>query len=328
MCPVCKIDHHGQRCPKLPSFAMAQMRQKLAMEARMAPTLEAFVRKVYDSPDLMAGGDDLAYRVYDLYSGGAAGGGAGASDIASKHFYINISGAVPEWIGRGYLQRNRVSFADLLWYCKKAEPLPAGYLSDFLYFNIDPGHIVCRLYLNVQMGGVSAVFWYLKKYIGLHPANNGVVDVKTTGPASVAQRADVIVVYCSSTEAAQALGAAINTCPERSLFRLNTGVPGMTTYVSPGVGIAIGAEPKPQATGMGFAAREFDFTKGAKNEWHQDPELRNSQSFGTIRSQLIAMAILNYNVNKPVYGASFESFKKFVCTAFTGYGLDPMRPGN
>jgi hypothetical protein len=307
---------------------MAQMRQKLAMEAQMAPTLEAFVRKVYDSPNLMAGGDGLAARVYALYAGGAAGGGAGADDIASKNFYINISGAVPEWIGQGLLQNHGVRFADLLALCKEAPPLPAGYRIDFLYFRVAPGHVGCRLYLNVQMSGVPAVFWYLKKYIGLHPADHGIVDVKTIGPAGVARRADVIVVYCSSQEAALALGTAINTSPERSLFRFNIGVPGMTTYVSPGVGIAIGAEPKPQATGMGFAAREFDFTKGAENQWHQDPEWRNKQSFGAIRSQLIAMAILNYNVNKPDYGASFESFKKFVCTAFTGYGLDPMRPGN
>ena len=312
----------------LPSAAMAEMRQKLAMEARMAPTLEAFVRKLYNSPDLMTGGEGLADRIYALYSGGAAGGGGVADDISSKNFYINISGAVPEWIGRGELQNHRVRFADLLALCKMAQPLPAGYLSDFLYFHVAHGLIFCRLYLNVQMGGVPAVFWFLKKYIGLHPASHGIVDVKTTGPASVAQRADVIVVYCSSKETAQALGTTINTSPERSLFRLNIGVPGMTTYVSPGVGIAIGAEPAPQATGMGFAAGEFDFTHDAENRWHKDSRLRNAQSFGSIRSQLIAMAIWNYNENKPVYGASFESFKKFVCTAFTGYGLDPMHPGD
>lgn len=78
-------------------------------------------------------------------------------------------------------------------------------------------------------------------------------------------------------------------------------------------GIALGAEPAPQATGF-------------SNNPEGYPE--SAQSFGSIRSQLIAAAILNYNENKDTFGASFNVFKQFIAVAFRCNGLDPAHPGD
>lgn len=40
------------------------------------------------------------------------------------------------------------------------------------------------------------------------------------------------------------------------------------------------------------------------------------------------MAVLNYNDNKGVYRAGFPDFARFVCAAFRGYGLDPLKPSD
>jgi len=66
----------------------------------------------------------------------------------------------------------------------------------------------------------------------------------------------------------------------------------------------------PQETGFTIAADLTKYPKGA-------------QSFGTIRSELIAAAILNYNENKHIFGASLQVFKNFVAVAFRCNGLDP-----
>ena len=56
--------------------------------------------------------------------------------------------------------------------------------------------------------------------------------------------------------------------------------------------------------------------------------LRCSASQQNVASkELIAAAVYNYNANKDVVGEGLEVFARFVCVAFRGAGLDPMRPG-
>jgi hypothetical protein len=289
---------------------IADMQQKLGRDASMASSLESFVQQVYKRQDLMRGGDDLANRIYRMYATSDATGADRVTD--GKEFYRAIKKAVPQWLSCGQLQnhRPRVTFADLIRLCGQPAPLPEDYLSDFLYFSPNTGDADWRLYLNVGLDNIPEVLSMIWSYTKLHTTNHGVVELKSCGPAVAGQRTDAIVVYCRDKHAAEALGAALLDSRYASLF--NPGVPRMTTQLSRGIGIAIGAEPKQQQTGMGTGA----------------PGRPNAQSFGTIRSQLIAMAIVNFNENKGLYGSGLDAFKKFVCAAFTGYGLDPMNPGN
>jgi hypothetical protein len=303
LCPVCKVVHVG-RCPRLPSVALAELKRELSRPAQMAATLTSFVDQVFASSDLMKGGPGLADRLYDLYSSNTSP--SSPSDSAQwKPFFEQVNAAVgPRIAATGGLQNYGVSLSAVL---RKAS-IPEGWAYDFLYFQAFRGAIVCRLYMNVAVRNIPEALNLICQYAAQNPTH-GVVHFKTAGPAAAPGRKDSIVVYCQSQEAAKKLGESF--LPKYAgLFQ--AGAPGMTTGLGP-FGLALGAEPVWQATGMSRAT---------------DPSKQKQQSFGTIRTELIAMAIENYNENKTMVGSGAEMFKRFVCVAFRGYGLDPMNPGN
>lgn len=305
--------HHRRICPRLPlapgqermpSLAIAEMRMKLNTRPQMAPSLEAFARRVFNNQAVMAGGDDLWYEIYRLYSEGMGAAQTVPGQNASKFFFQSIAQRLPMWINQGFLQNEEVSFREILDECSSRSPLPLEYTTRFLYFELFPGPAKCRLYLNVGLDFISVVAHGILKYVNKTP-NHGLLDFKIAGPAAVLSRRDVFVVYFRTKEAAQAMGQFFLTPEYAPLFR--PAVPEMTSQLANGIGVSTGAEPVQQKTGMG---------------------LDDGKSFGTIRSELIAMAMLNFNENRGQLGNDFETFKRFVCLAFKSYGLDPMNPGD
>lgn len=133
---------------------------------------------------------------------------------------------------------------------------------------------------------------------------------KICGPGGA--RVDSVVIYCKSKEAAEGIAAHMaELIKQGALTSTNQVVPAMTTRIAPGV--SIGAEPGQQATKLGAKLKEYG---------------EADQSFGTIRSELIAGAIFTYQDNRRSLGDTFKTFKQFVAIAFKGYGLDASRPGD
>ncbi len=343
-CPLCKVDHGGP-CPKLPTppkkpelqkltgwlpdkpqgrarsnaltpddprlpSAELQMKIALSQPATMAPTLQDFVLKVFRDAELMKGEDGVAGRIYNLYSSGEGGGGDLPRVQQAKQFFVDVwqlRGKYPP-LEKGALQYTKVSLKNMASFCAQPENIPASkYFTDFLYFNVG-GNPACRLYLNVKLASIPAILGHVCEYMGKQK-DHGISAFKCACPYAAPGRADSIVVYCVSKGAAEKLGRHMLTFADS----YNPGVPGMTTRLDPRLGVAIGAEPEWQATGM---------------DKNPDGYPESAQSFGSIRSQLIAMAILNYNANSGSYGTGFDVFKRFVCAAFRGYGLNPMQPGD
>ena len=152
------------------------------------------------------------------------------------------------------------------------------------------------------------------------------MDFKLAGPREAPDRTDTMVIYCIDELKARKLGEELLKHPNN--FGKN--VPKMTTRIHDQLGAAIGAEPKWQGTGMDFNESTYKTYLPKFGETKARNIGETAQSFGTIRSQLIAMAIENYYENKMYVNAAseFEKFCKFVCVAFRGYGLNPMNPGN
>ena len=202
--------------------------------------------------------------------------------------------------------------------------------ADFIYFVVENKDITYRVYANVKFDSAIKVVKYLKLIITHEPGY--IIHFKVVGPDYFfGGRADTIVIYCENEHKAD--GIALALADEEGLRNaFNVEVPAMTKLASPGIGVSTGAEPEYQATGMqkrpGKLAYKRNDLRGnpvwtPTNQWL--PEAQAGQSFGSIRSELIAMAILNFNENKGLvgFGDTFEVFKKFVAVAFRSYGLNP-----
>jgi hypothetical protein len=297
------------------SAAEKELRAALSKPLSMHSSLTEFLRRAYGDKALMAAPEDVDWKLYKLYNSPAKAAGL-ESDVPTLKKFVNqlwsqlaSAGGVR---GSGFLQGHKIKFAEL-------EQLANGLVDpeskvrfidrccDFLYFRVAPGNVAVRLYANVLLEYGPDAMELLASYAA-KTKNHGLVDMKIAGPAILKTRSDVIVVYCSSKEAAQAAGAEL--LKQKSW--LGTKCPEMTTPITSGLGLSTGAEPERQVTGM-------------KSDDQISPE---AQSFGTIRCELIAMAIHNFNASKGTMGSSFEVFQKFVQVAFLAYGLDPAKPGD
>ncbi len=288
----------------------------------MAPELESFVNQVFYDPHIMkpeTSPSDRSQMIYNLYATGDSTTNAAPQPGAQK-FFEDIGRLTLGWPKCSiYFQyttlrsqngkSRHMTLQDVLLAVESGLNIPDAVYMDFLYFGgVGQGVAKFRLYLNVHLESMPQMAGYIFQYIHRNK-DHGAVAFKLACPKAAVGRADTIVIYCTDKAKAQALGEHL--CRFGQSFRQQ--VPAMTTRLGPGV--AMGAEPEWQATGMQAAPEGY-------------PE--SAQSFGSIRSQLIAMAIENYNENKSQIQApnDFQKFKRFVCAAFRGYGLDPLRPGD
>jgi len=306
------------------SAAEKELRAALNRPLSMHSSLSDFLRKVFGDKGLMSGPEHVDWMLYDIYSSPAKAAGEELDVPASKKFINDLwmqlasAGSIR---ASGELQNYKVKLAAVE---QLANSLDLDgtvkfiqYGSDFIYFRVSRGPIAVRLYANVLLEHGPDAMECLATYATKTKDSGGLVDMKIAGPTILKSRADTIVVYCSSKEAAQAAGAELL----KHKAWLGTKCPELTTPIQTGLGLATGAEPEWQATGLRSVGNIKDSSKVA-------PSKMQAQSFGTIRCELIAMAIHNFNANKDAFGSGFEVFQKFVQVAFLGYGLDPSQPGD
>lgn len=316
----------------------------------MAKNIEAFLWRVFNDRSIMSGdasfghrmaeeadtgrnvlvpqGSDIAQKIYMLYSMG----GMNNPNHTPNEYAVNKKVIMDVWkaVKNDRVLREDVALQNTrykgrpvhlysLYKSVRAHEIPRHYFEDFIYFAINdsPRNIVThRLYLNVKLECIAEVVKLIKNYLNQKefrgdPDSHGIRSFKLAGPEVMKDRADTVVCYCKDMAAARRLATKLVTSKE---YFYNA-VPGMTIKFAKG--IAFGAEPERQATGFGRYNK-----RSRRNERIGYHQLESSQSFGSIRSQLIAMAIMDFNENQHIFGSSFFTFKQFVALAFQAHGLD------
>lgn len=318
----------GPSDPRHRSPAEIELYNAAKTPIAMAPELETFLKKVFANKMLMettSSPDQISDGIYNLYSESGAGGtGMDSKSVvqAARANWGQFLKVLPtDKVNRGFFQYTMVpgrnaKGKDVEVNLMLNDPriftddrLALAAAEDFLYFSLNAGRAGCRVYLNVTFDSMPKV---IRTTLDLPQAlASAVVDVKTTGPGS--SRADSVVMYCKTVDAAKLVAAQMLEAIQKGvLTSTDQTIPAMTTRI--GAAVAIGAEPKPQETGLGRP-----LPQGYR---------RDAQSFGSVRSQVICAAILSYRANTDVLGSGFAVFKQLAAIGFKGYGLDPAAPGS
>ncbi len=285
----------------------------------VAEELKSFAKKVFARKDLMETmkvPNDISNGIYNLYTEGGGGGhrldAQTMLSLARGNWSKMLKVLPTKLTGNAFFQYTKtaknegVDLGDAVIFDDDDIALEAA--EDFLYFCINAGRPACRVYLNLAFESMPRVVDVASKLPD--ELYKQLVDMKTTGPG--AGRADSVVIYCASLDGARKIADVMaEAIKDGTLKSDSQAVPAMTTRVA--AGVSIGAEPKPQETGL--AARIQGYPPDA-------------QSFGSVRSQVICAAILNFRENQGVLGKGFDAFLQFVAVGFKGYGLDPAAPGS
>ncbi len=284
----------------------------------MDEQLERFLWRIFNNRPIMTErpqGENIAKDIYHIYMSNS-----GMNTVSNYQDNKRLVDEVWEQVRNhrllqnGALQNERdrndnpIFLRGMHNFMKKNQ-LAERYFYDFIYFQIERGEATYRLYLNVKMAFMARVVGHIKNYLDT-TNNHGVKDFKLAGPASMSIRKDTIVCYCSSRDTARQLADQLIDLRDH----FDSDVPAMTSKYADGM--SFGAEPVSQATG--FSAAKYS----------GNAELESRQSFGSIRSQLIAMAVVEYNANKHLFGETFLAFKQFVTVAFLSHGLSTRNPGD
>jgi hypothetical protein len=319
----------GPSDPRYRSPAEIELFSAVKTPIPVAQELVSFIKEVFKSKALMETltvPNDISNGIYSLYSAGGGGSRLDAptmlsqardnwskmrkvlpTSLVSKAFfqYTKVTGKITTKSGTK-IGKKAVLLGDDIIFDDDVVALEAA--DDFLYFPINRGRAACRVYLNLAFQSMPRLVDVASKLPD--PLYKQLVDLKTTGPG--AGRADSVVIYCASLDAAQKIAAAMADAIKNGVLKSESqSVPAMTTRVAPGV--SIGAEPKPQETGLAA---------------HIEGYPPDAQSFGSVRSQIICAAILNYRENLDVLGKDYDVFQQLVAIGFKGYGLDPAAPGS
>lgn len=288
------------------------LRAQLMMPAVMAVELQAFLIQVYGNAAIMHARTEPYQRtdgIYALYNA-VAGGGHGADRREADQFIIDIADAAGTvgLLHIGTFQYTKKRLFNAYTALMTGEEIDEGCYTDFILF----GPMVAqapavRIYLNVKFGSIPALVELIGERWMHHHAP--IHSYKVAGPDAAASRSDTIVVYMLDRDGANGLAGFL--ADQQFSAHYNVAVPALTSRVAAGIGVSMGAEPAWQATGLGRITQYGE----------------KAQSFGSVRSQLISMAIENYLAN-PHYPRSFDIFCRFVCIAFRSYGLNPQRPGD
>lgn len=320
----------------------------------MGKNIENFLWRIFNDRSIMSGdasfghrmeadtgrnvlvpqGSNIAQKIYMLYSMG----GMNNPNHTPNEYAVNKKVIMDVWkaVKNDRVLRQDVGLQNIpnksggkihlyeLFKAVQSSPLASYYFEDFIYFAINDSQrniVTHRLYLNVKLECIAEVVKLIKNYLNQKefrgdPDSHGIRSFKLAGPEVMKYRADTVVCYCKDMAAARRLATKLVTSKE---YFYNA-VPGMTTKFAKG--IAFGAEPEPQATGFGRYNK-----RSRNNERIGYSQLESRQSFGSIRSHLIAMAIMDFNENQHIFGSSFFTFKQFVALAFQAHGLDVRDPG-
>lgn len=275
----------------------------------LPPEYNSFCDLIFANPEIMEGEiKNLDGLIYNLYTK------SGLSDDAQPYFdpdantwdtkkidkfYQGIAAASPN----AFLQNEEYAVTKIIGdlfttrgrqYLASKPINPYHLLNDFVYTHVRSGEPSTRVYANLAPDSMPTVAKYLLKH-------HGVTSFKFAGIVEIGRRADSLVVYCLSREVANEIAGYISG----QVDSVVDGRPAMTKGISSGVGI--GAEPKAEATGM-RSNLEGDVS---------------AQSFGTIRSELLASAILHYRENLHMAAEleipEKELFKKFVGIFLKGW---------
>jgi hypothetical protein len=338
---------------KIPSPAEIDLIRELSKPLAMEASLRAFLEKVFKDTEIMKAPDNVDDLIYNHYK--ATEKVQGVKAVANcelwKKFISDVWTVVKDQqiLSQAFVQYSQpqVTLEALFRWTGSQENVTSELFrvlcDDFFYFHVSNGFAACRVYANAKFTHAPQVVAWLKKYISAGEATHGIKSFKLAGPVALAGRADVFVIYCESKQRAQTLASELTKL--QGYF--NDHIPAMTTRVQPGVGVSLGAEPESQATGVASppkratiekfysthlaALRGRGYTEKAAREeaiWKAYRDAFAAQSFGGLRCELTSAAVYNYNANKEVVGHGFEIFARFVCAAFRGAGLNPMRPGD
>ena len=270
-------------------------------------------------------GPSLADYIYDLYSSGNSGSSSTTrKGFEIRRFIVNLvllERKYASLLSRVETQKESYSLLDMFSYDDETLKVACN---DFIYFHpvwdLNAGY---RVYANAKFESAVSVLGTLLQFLKENQDRGGVSSFKVCGPA-MPPRADMIVVYCENKPAAEEIAKLFLKTP--NVF--NMPVPEMTSRADNVAGVALGAEPTWQATGLGsHKGRRAE--QDARRMGFPEGQARHApQSFGSLRSEAIAAAILNFKENKGLLGDNFTVFTKFVSVAFRGMGLDPTKPGD
>jgi len=288
-----------------------EMLRRLAQPAALPPEMDAFVDLVFSKRRIMEGTPDrLDDAIYALYSAGTAPA-RGALDLArddARQHCIDYWQTILQHAHgcECELQTLDVTLAEAVSSAPTDLPTLQKWASKFVYVRVRDAEATYRVYANVGWSSVGRVTATL---IAL-PA---VCDFKFAGPGGLGGRSEGVVVYCTDRE------GAIAVAHELSNAKIYPGRPQMTEAIGTTEGVGIGAEPAPVATGMRTRLKELgtgDFTA-------------NQQSFGMIRAEIVASAVLHFQANRALAArlqlSDSELFKRFVGIGLRGWSaaLDP-----
>lgn len=181
--------------------------------------------------------------------------------------------------------------------------------TDFIYYSMGHhahGQQLWRIYLNFPAVTAPKIIMFLMT----KARSRAIHSFKIAGPLAFHTRKDKIVIYVSLSQRDRLVtDLQANT----GAFRFADPVPGMTIGRHPG--IAIGVEPTDLQTGF---------------SGNLDPKMLGRQSYGSIRAELIAMALTNMHATAENFGRGYlddeAAFLKWVAIAFKAHAAN-LNPG-
>jgi hypothetical protein len=319
---------------------------QLANAKPIAASLRSFLLKVYANKSLMADqsiqkwttgpdgkpvspksgdfGDTLSDKLYALYTAETSAPSGRTEEDMRKiiqalqllvtKYSSALEGVQSQNYGFNFDKMLRYKGADFVKVC-----------NDFIFFfPVGGGGAAIRVYANAKYGRIAEVIEALLAHVKENPAKHGLANFKIAGPA-MPKRSDTMVIYCVNTQAADAIADLLLGLPD--CFEM--AVPEMTSRKHGTIGISTGAEPNWQATGLGaHMGDKYESNERLQQQHGVGSAAYAPQSFGTLRCQAIAAAILNFQMNLDQIRNTFDEFARFVSVAFTGMGLDPSNPGD
>lgn len=298
----------------LPMRQAHELSVAMKNQINISQDLDVFLQKVFRREDLMREilvPDYICNGVYDLYTQ-LSNPETKINRVNNLHLARSIWGRIntelPDGVAtHAFFQNTNVPLGAANYFSKR---FFVGFkmLEDFLCFSgfLIGANVKYRVYVNIDFrSALDAINIMLKLPGGVLQE---IDSFKIAGPG--ANRSDTFVIYCQTMMAANEIATAmVRAINAQTLRSIDHSTPFMTWRIGPGV--SIGAEPKRQITG--FAS-----------PWNKkDP---HEQSFGTIRSELIASAIMHYRENRRILGEGYPVFRQFVAIGFKGAGLDPAHP--